>query len=342
VLYSRIILLREETLAQLAWTAHRTMLRGPCPIALVRTIIVHPNWFSNTYSFATKQSHLAIIFTQARSLRVLDMRVLADFAGTAMVTISQVCAASLHVLSLKVHSHDVATTFVYMRCLFQLRELLIIIIASTSDAVTDVAIDDALSWDMPFLRDLSFGKSPFPVMLSFLRRCKFPHLRTLNLAMIIDAPDVAQALARLLRGLSLHELYLPIVTPKHQKTVLPHVRAATLSFYIHPLVDGPMFIDHISASVEKLGIRGTKYPDNIAKVCAFLNHLIKVHTKLNVRDVLLLGWPEVSRWIADDVDTRTAESLQVLHRLLWYAAALTKCGIDLRDGAGKTVKDYFQ
>jgi hypothetical protein len=267
------------------------------------------------------------------------MATLADFTGTAMITISQVCAVSLSVLSISVNPHDVAATFVYVRHLSQLQHLGIEILAPTSHI--DVVNNEALSWDMPFLRDLIFSKNLFTAIASFLGRCRFPHLRTLGLYVPIDAPDAVQALARFLGRISLYEVQLPLLTLEHQKTVLPHVRATTMSFFIHTLDDGPMFIDHISASVEKLGIRGSKYPHNTAKVWAFLDHLIKVHTKLNVRGVMLLGWPEVSRWIADDVDTRTTESFQILHRLLWYAAALTKCGIDLFDGAGKTVKDYF-
>jgi hypothetical protein len=339
VLYSRILLRRPETLARLVWTAHRMMLRGPCPIALVRTIGVHRDWTSDTDSFATKQSYLTTIFNQARSLRVLRMATLADFTGTAMITVSQVCAASLRVLSISVNPHDMAATFVYVRHLSQLQYLEIDILAPTSHM--NVVIDEALSWDMPFLRDLIFNNHLSTVIASFLGRCKFPHLRTLGLYMAINAPDAVQALTRFLGRISLHELQLPLLTPEHQKTILPHVRATTLSFYIHTIDDGPMFVDHIPGSVEKLVIRGSPHPHYTAKIWAFLDHFIKVHTKLNVRGVMLLGWPEVSRWIADDVDTRTAESLQVLHRLLWYAAALAKCGINLRDGAGKTVKDYF-
>jgi hypothetical protein len=312
----------------------------------VRRIIAHHGWPSDIHSFPTKQSYLTTIFAQARSLRVLHIKALADFAGTAMITISQVCAASLHVLSLALKPHDVAATFVYMRHLAQLRELSIVILAPTSDM--DVVIDEALSWDMPFLRELSFNtvkvQNLSMVMIplvSFLRRCRFPHLRILSLYTIIDAPDAVRALALFLGGLSLHELHLPHLTPEHQKIVLPHVRAASLSFLMHSLSDGPTFVHHIPASVEELHINGSPFPHNTTKVWAFLEHLIKVHTKLNVRDVVFLRWPEVSRWIVDDVDTRTAESLQILHRLLWYAAALAKCGINLRDGAGKIVKDYF-
>jgi hypothetical protein len=268
------------------------------------------------------------------------MATLTDYTGTAMITISQVCAANLRVLSISVNPHDVAATFVYVRHLSQLRYLAIGFLAPTSHM--NVVIDEALSWDMPFLRDLILNNNLFTVIASFLGRCRFPHLRILGLYMAIIAPDAVQALARFLGRISLHELQLPLLAPEHQKTILPHVRATTLSFYIHALDDGPMFVDHIPGSVEKLVIHGSQHPHYTAKIWGFLDHFIKVHTKLNVRGVMLLRWPEVSRWIADDVDTRTVESFQILHRLLWYAAALTKCGIDLRDGAGKTARDYFQ
>jgi hypothetical protein len=274
-----------------------------------------------------------------KRLEVLDVTQLGSLKATTVMMASQACSASLRRLDIQLNVSTLINTCVYLRGFSQLRDLRVILVGVSMRASEGkLAIDNAFSWDMPFLSTLTFhvqAQHHSDLAMTFLHACRFPALRNLGIA--LRSPYAVETLAEFLGDLALDSLsFRGEVDEQSQARVIPHLRAKSLSLSTSAL--GPAFADHLSPSVH--GLHMMHSPGDFGEFWAFLDHLVLRHNQLGIRNIFMSEWP-ISRWIEDRSSPESEADPPNMCRLLRYAAALSQCGINFRDNHGKTVTEYF-
>jgi hypothetical protein len=176
-------------------------------------------------------------------------------------------------------------------------------------------------------------------VIKFLHGCSFTGVRELSLRITLRNTYAVQSLAEFLGGLTLRRLHFNSpLDEQNQARLIPHFRADSL--YVLTSTLGPAFADHLPPSVHDLYMM--YFPVNFEAFWAFLDHLVlaRHQRRLGIRNIIMSEWPMPS-WIEADPGPEFVEDLPHMFRLLRYAAALSKCGINFRDNHAKRVTQYF-
>jgi hypothetical protein len=254
----------------------------------------------------------------------------------SMAIVSQICAASLQELGLVVRTQLPALKYVYF--LTALRRLTI-----TYSGTDPTFLNDTSPWAMPYLHFLSLSSECVPPLMDFMCRCDFPALQEFEFwEESIDSAASAQHVATFCSRLSLREIYLDI-DDNHYAFLIPHIRATTLHLWsIHPTLT-----DYIPDAVKALRIplRDTHLRgDTGSTLWTVFDSLLT--GKTSVQDIYLgddtnkpFCWiPNIG---SEQLANMTVRDHGQWPKLLGYARILSQAGINLRDGQGKTVTEYF-
>jgi hypothetical protein len=321
---------------------HRALLHGRDLLVHTRHIEIFGGWESQ--SPRTAPGDLTSILSRVVNLKILRVWSLQDFTSPLVVA-TQACGAGLRTLHIQWDVESTPSALFHIRLLHQLEVLEFSILKPPRGLpFVVVVVDKASYWDMPFLHTLhvqAYIQSVTTVIASFLGRSQFPSLRTLKLSLEPGSSLAAEAMAHFLAQLTLENLELD-VEDAWQPIILPRLSTTSLEVWADSSL-GLVFWDHIAPSVKELYIVS---PDEFPQFWASLDRLLEVHERIGTRDIHLNNWRQMRTWVvAENSDSESEDAdpePEIAQKLLKYAALLAQRGINLRDGHGKTVTDYFK
>lgn len=295
-------------------------------------------WHTNLPIPASIQSDLSEILAEAKNLKTFILLPINSCSVIALFVASRACASSLLTLDVTLGLDCVRRAIGHIRHFVNLRELRF----HTTRAqgfTPSYFVDDALSWNMPFLHTLDVasvdsGVGPPMEMAVVLRQSHFPALRTLKLNLFAYNEDYTQDMVDFLAGLSLDSFTCLEIDEASRTVILPQMNATSLYTLSESLPDD--FCLHLSPSVQKLYIIE---PARFEWFWPKLDHLREAHGQTSMRDVFMDNWDLMGTWADDEYNDQ--EMAAQVQRLTHYAVHLGQEGVNLRDNDGKRVADYF-
>jgi hypothetical protein len=334
--------MKDHQFEKLADTIHCAMMQKRD----LGTHIQHLGLIHGANVTATTMRDYVTILMRANNLRKLSLQ--GGVTLTALAIASQTCITSLSGLDLFLVDSTSLAAFKYVGIFPVLQALRI----EVSDArhlsvgLTD-ALRDVSPWKMDYLHTLTFiiGEDRTDgFVIKFLVTCALPSLRVLHLNINEVEEDLWPGLAAFCSRFSLQRISLNLEQAQYPY-VIPGLRAT----YIHVGIARCSLIENLPQGVKKIGFTMPRSDDEFAELYASLDELRYATTEL--QDVCIFiptswrGTEKIFCWMPEVSARQPVEKgpNEVISppRLLWYAASLAKTGINLRDGRGKTVADYF-
>jgi hypothetical protein len=302
----------------------------------------HPGIYGNTLSdLALAMANTMDILLRAPNLHRLDT---SDYLSLAsMPHLVHTRASSL--LDLRITffklGRELSKTLPYVGQLHALTRLELNI-DYASDEMTTIAGPDPSHppWVLPCLRVLHITTADTChwLIAEYLVHCKFPCLQELKFVMMVDTPEQMQGIERLFAHVSAHNIII-CAKSEHWVKALSCLRNVSRL----RLVDGSslVIIGQLPSSIKTLHV---KIPDNGDRWREFSLSLDKLlEREHGVQDIHLDG---TFTWIPRRLSTGKNGTLWAVSNderadLVLYSHKLAERGVNLRDGSGKTMMDYY-
>jgi hypothetical protein len=328
LLYSLVAFYAVGSLKKFAVSLHLAELRslGHSPGKYIRDVYLG---IGDVMMSQDATDDLLAILLSATNLKTLHLYPLLSLAPVTVA--SGICASTLRELFFALPNTCSLTSLRYLSRFTRL-SILDITFLDHNEIAENADISDSAFLDMPLLHTLGLclSRRPSSALLRFLGRCNFSAVRTLTFECDLVGEGNSAYIAEFLAKFSLKTAYL-VPHENDEAMFVPHLKTDELSCPVTPSLP-----THLHEQVRTLHLDD---PIEFHLAQAFFDSLLVSSTR--VRDVFLVDWEWCTHWTSRNDHVIEPDEAVARARLVQYASSLAKKGINLRDGIGMTVTEYF-